>query len=660
MLRSFVAALFAVLCLTLFQTAALLGNPGLSVASDVKQTGGEKVSPKQARKESASEGASDAERVVRIQSSLESNWLKKADFEKELKHFQKDFDDTAPELQKLTDQLDGKKEKLKNLRGAGKSAEATKLEAEIKKLEKNYSLVKQRSDLIFKARKNVQQQIKALDEAIERDQQILESLQGTKQPEKKEEAPAAAEPRVSPETIQPPVPGMPAIPVGDKGEAKKEPPLKEPATVQQIEARKETEKKTEEAEKAQKIALEYAERKKAIEDQIALQEKLLGTAEEAHVHLEEVIRTLQQDREKKISAGASQSELNSIEKEINSTRREIEITGTTIKKIKDDLEDREKELQQIQKEQDELFREAEKKRKEAEVAWKRSIWLESPFHPLNIMRWAVNRGPRMLFVILAMAVLLFIVRMFSYRTALVIVKRGRGSVEDKEKRSNTLNSTFRGALSGVIIIGGVLVLLEEAGMDVKTVLGGAAVIGLAFAFGAQNLMRDYFNGFMILLEGQFQLNDVVLIGDAAGLVERMTMRMTMLRDLDGRAHFIPNGQITRVTNLTHEWSRALFDIVVSYEGNVDRAMEILVELANEIRTEPEYAGFITGEPQMLGVDQFTESGVLIKMIMQTKPGKMWPVRRELLHRIKNRFDEEGIEIAMPHRIVYQRPEKKDL
>jgi small conductance mechanosensitive channel len=675
MLRTCVTALFVIFCLTLIQTVELTG-PALSVAAEEKKSG-DNSGQEASGKKSASKGTSDAERVVRIKSSLESDRLKKTDLEKQLKDFQKDFDTAAAELNKQADALDEGKEKLENLRKAGKSAEAAKLEEEIKKLEKKYSLAKKRSDLIFAARTNIQQQIKALDETIQRDQQILESMQGTKQPEKKGEAPAAAEPREAPTAAEPreaptaaepreapeamklPVPGMPAVPVAEKEEVEKEPLLKETATVKQIEARKDTEKKTEEAERAQKIALDYAERKKALEDQIVLQEKLLITAEEANVYLEDVIRTLQQDREKKISAGAGQSELNSIEKEINKARGEIAEVDETVKKTTDSLEDLKKELIEIEKDQEELFQEAEDKRKEAETARKRSIWLESPFHPVNVLKWAINRGPRMFFVILTMAVLFLIVRMSSQRAASIIAQRGRGTGEERVKRTHTLSTTLRGALNGVIIIGGTLVLLQEAGMDIKTVLGGAAVLGLAFAFGAQNLMRDYFNGFMILLEGQFQLNDVILIGDVAGLVERMTMRITVLRDLDGRVHFIPNGQIKRVTNLTHEFSRTLFDIVVAYEGNVDRAMEIMVELANEIRTEEKYAGFITGEPVMLGVDQFTESGVLIKMIMDTKAGKMWPVRRELLRRMKNKFDEEGIEVAIPHRKIYQRPGNKD-
>jgi hypothetical protein len=178
MLRTCVTALFVIFCLTLIQTVELTG-PALSVAAEEKKSG-DNSGQEASGKKSASKGTSDAERVVRIKSSLESDRLKKTDLEKQLKDFQKDFDTAAAELNKQADALDEGKEKLENLRKAGKSAEAAKLEEEIKKLEKKYSLAKKRSDLIFAARTNIQQQIKALDETIQRDQQILESMQGTK------------------------------------------------------------------------------------------------------------------------------------------------------------------------------------------------------------------------------------------------------------------------------------------------------------------------------------------------------------------------------------------------------------------------------------------------------------------------------------------------
>jgi len=187
-------------------------------------------------------------------------------------------------------------------------------------------------------------------------------------------------------------------------------------------------------------------------------------------------------------------------------------------------------------------------------------------------------------------------------------------------------------------------LVKEAGVDLRTVLGGAAILSLAVAFGAQNLMRDYFTGFVILLEKQFELGDLVTIAGITGVVESVNMRATMLRDLEGRVHFVPNGEIKSVTNRTYHWGRAVLEIPVSYRENVDRVMETLHEVAREVRKDPKYAEWITEDPVMLGVQEFAADGVVIKLMMKTLPEEMFVVRRELLRRVKNKFDEVGIGI----------------
>jgi small conductance mechanosensitive channel len=199
-------------------------------------------------------------------------------------------------------------------------------------------------------------------------------------------------------------------------------------------------------------------------------------------------------------------------------------------------------------------------------------------------------------------------------------------------------------------------VLQEAGLDVQTVLGGAAILGVAIAFGAQNLMRDYFTGFMMLLEDQYELGDLITIGSITGTVERVNMRVTMLRDLEGRVHFIPNGQIGSLTNRTYDWARALVEIPVGPEQDVDQVMARLMEVARGLKDDPEWAEDIVDQPQMLGVDQFTESGVVIKLMLKTEPDRMFPVRRELLRRVKKDFDEAGIEPGFPRRVVRRVPD----
>jgi small conductance mechanosensitive channel len=354
-----------------------------------------------------------------------------------------------------------------------------------------------------------------------------------------------------------------------------------------------------------------------------------------------------------ITTGARKADLKRIRQETIRIQAEMKRLTDEVDKRNDHLGHLQDQLEMIQQEQISAMQEAERTRAEAESARKRSLWLESPLHPRNVTLWGTTRGPRMLIILAATALILLIVRFVLKRTSRVIMMSGRAEIEQREKRATTLASTLTSAATGVIVIGGVFLALDEAGVDIKTVLGGAAVIGLAVAFGAQNLMRDYFNGFMILLEGQLELNDIVTIGDVTGTVERMSMRMTVLRDLEGAAHFIPNGQIRQVTNRTHAWSQALFNIGVSYQENVDRVMEVLMGVAREFCQDPEFGSLTIGEPRMLGVDDLGDAAFRVKFVIRTKADKMWTVRREMLHRIKNKFDDLGIRIPLPHRVVLQ-------
>ncbi len=157
---------------------------------------------------------------------------------------------------------------------------------------------------------------------------------------------------------------------------------------------------------------------------------------------------------------------------------------------------------------------------------------------------------------------------------------------------------------------------------------------------------------MVLLEDQYGVNDVVKIGDASGAVEKITLRMTVLRDLDGSLHFIPHGSITQVTNMTHGWSRAVVDVGVAYKENPDKAMSALVDIGKELRNDPKFSPLILDGPEMLGVDALGDSAVTIKFFLKTQPSQRWFVKRELLRRIKNRFDELDIEIPFPQRTIH--------
>ena len=306
----------------------------------------------------------------------------------------------------------------------------------------------------------------------------------------------------------------------------------------------------------------------------------------------------------------------------------------------------------LNEEQKAITEQTEKKRGEAETARKRSIWLASPLHPSNIGRWLVERGPRILMVILVAWGVLILVRISARRIARVLVKKTKGSARRRgTNRADTLALSFQSALNLIIIVVAILFAFQEAGVDIKTVLGGAAILGVAFAFGAQNLMRDFFTGFMIIFEDQYELGDLVTIGTVTGVVEKVNMRTTVLRDIEGRVHFIPNGEIKSVTNRTYVWGRALMEIPVGIKEDVDRVIAIIKEVEEEFRSDPEFSSWVTDEPVVLGVDRFSDYGVIIKTFIETLPDKIFETRREILRRIKKRFDKEGIEISVPLRRI---------
>lgn len=208
-------------------------------------------------------------------------------------------------------------------------------------------------------------------------------------------------------------------------------------------------------------------------------------------------------------------------------------------------------------------------------------------------------------------------------------------------------------LGSILIVGFVAyMLLENFGINMAPLLAGAGIVGLAFGFGGQYLIRDVINGIFILIEGQYRINDVVKIGEYGGLVEAVNLRYTRLRDLEGRVIYIPNGEIKTVVNFTKEFAQAVLDIGVAYKENVDQVMEVLRQIGGEMREDVYFGRLILQDLEMLGVDAFADSQVTIKCRMKTLPIKQWEVAREFRRRVKNRFDELGIEIPFPHRTLY--------
>jgi small-conductance mechanosensitive channel len=235
-----------------------------------------------------------------------------------------------------------------------------------------------------------------------------------------------------------------------------------------------------------------------------------------------------------------------------------------------------------------------------------------------------------------------------------MMKRHRpgDSILQLEKRAATIGAIIRKTIGIVVWAVAIVMILRELNFDIAPILAGAGVIGLAVGFGAQNLVRDVISGLFMLVENQISVNDVAIINGTGGLVEEVNLRTTVLRGLDGTVHIFPNGAITSLSNMTHEFSYYVFDVAVAYKEDTDRVVDVLNQISAEMRESEEYGPLILEPLDVLGVDKFGDSAVVIKVRIKTVPSKQWQVGREMNRRIKKRFAAERIEIPFPHRSLH--------
>lgn len=226
--------------------------------------------------------------------------------------------------------------------------------------------------------------------------------------------------------------------------------------------------------------------------------------------------------------------------------------------------------------------------------------------------------------------------------------------ERAEQRAETLSAVLRSLGSIVVWTIALLIVLGELGIDLGPLIAGAGIAGVALGFGAQSLVKDFLSGVFMLIEDQYGVGDIVDVGEAVGTIEKVTLRTTVLRDLQGTVWHVPNGEIRRVGNLSQHYSRALLDVGVAYGTDVEQASEIIERVADEMARDPEWRDDIEEEPEVWGVQDLAADQVLIRLVIQTEPAAQWGVERELRRRIKRAFDEEGIEIPFPQRTIWLR------
>jgi small conductance mechanosensitive channel len=275
----------------------------------------------------------------------------------------------------------------------------------------------------------------------------------------------------------------------------------------------------------------------------------------------------------------------------------------------------------------------------------------------TLASWTFESGLRIaLITLLAYAVI---------RVAALVVRRFEHELStatnlealERAKRARTLGSVIRNVVTAVVSAIAALMVLRELRIDIAPVLAGAGIVGLAVGFGAQTLVRDIISGFFLILEDQVRVGDVAAINGTGGLVEAINLRTIVLRDFEGTVHVFPNGSITTLANRSKDFSYYVIDLSIAYREDIDRVVDVLRETGAELQADPRFGPFILDALEVVGVDAFAESAVVLKMRIRTVPLKQWEVGRELRRRIKKAFDAAGIEIPLPQRVVTTRVER---
>lgn len=254
-------------------------------------------------------------------------------------------------------------------------------------------------------------------------------------------------------------------------------------------------------------------------------------------------------------------------------------------------------------------------------------------------------------VVIAIAfVIYWVAKRFGRRVVSRVEQRGPETAE----RANTLWIMARRLILVAVVVTTALAVLQVWDIGLAPFLAVGTAVAAAIGFGAQDLVKDLIAGFFILIEDQFRVGDVVDIAGATGVVQDIQLRVTVLRDLEGNVHFVPNGQIQVSTNYTSLFAQPVIDVGVAYDTDVDHALENMRDELEKLIADPEWSPMIKGELEVFGVQELAESQITLRMRLTTTANDRWTVRREALRRIKKRFEDEGITIPFPQLTIHQR------
>jgi small conductance mechanosensitive channel len=257
--------------------------------------------------------------------------------------------------------------------------------------------------------------------------------------------------------------------------------------------------------------------------------------------------------------------------------------------------------------------------------------------PEVLARWLFSSGLRIALIVLVCYVLVSLSAMFIRRLEQELARDTTTAFEERLKRVRTMGSLLQHGLAAVVSLIGVLMILRELDVDITPILTGAGIVGLAVGFGAQTLVKDVITGFFLIFENHIRVGDVVVINGQNGLVEAISMRTVVLRDVEGAVHIFPNGSITTLANQTKDYSYALLDVTVAFEEDVDRVIALLHRVGADLAADPEFGRRLVEPLEVMGMERLSSAHMTVRIRVKTLPRRQWEVARELRRRIKLAF-----------------------
>jgi moderate conductance mechanosensitive channel len=267
--------------------------------------------------------------------------------------------------------------------------------------------------------------------------------------------------------------------------------------------------------------------------------------------------------------------------------------------------------------------------------------------------WFLTHGIKIIIIIVAAVILhKVLLKLIEKGVRIAVVPDPHSSADSEKKREDTLIAIFSATLKIVLLLLVVMMVLTEVGVMIGPLLAGAGIVGLAVGFGGQYLIRDIISGLFIILENQYRIGDAVSFDNTSGIVEKITLRMTTIRDQDGTVHHIPHGEIKKVSNKSKNFSRVNLDVGIAYGSDLEKVIYLVNRIGLEMSNDPQWKDSIINPPQFVRVNELSDSAIIIKIVGETLPLTQWDITGELRKRILINFAKEGIEIPFPQRVLH--------